>query len=286
MKNQIRLYGRIGSVFRILPLLLLGLLICTSSPAFSHYLWTTIDHDSGELGITNLYFEDTPKPGIGEYLQPFVDGSQTWVRTLTPESRVPIQLVEVHDQGNKWLSATLSQSGPRTVETYSKWGVYRFPDTGIDTLLHYYAKHLDVHSSVDLQTLGTSKEFLLDIVPGGYVKPSRFFNLNIGIQRLSDFINRWTGPSVEIFVRWKGKPSGDTHVTIRGPTGPKIHVKTDSKGYARFQAPETGLYTFLAYIEETDLKGVDQGKPYDVVRHTSSLTIQLPIQSPENEELP
>ena len=192
-------------------------------------------------------------------------------------------MIDIQKDGKRWLAAELPIAGPRSIETYSKWGVWRFPDTGIDTLLHYYAKHLDVNSSKDLKALSASDDFLLDIVPGGYVKPSRFFNADIGFERLSNFINRWTGPSVEIFVRWKGQPAGKTHVTVRGPTGPKIHLMTDEKGYLRYQATEPGLWTFLTYVEENFEKGIDQGKEYDVIRYTSTLTLNLPMDSPGEE---
>lgn len=272
------------SVFRIILLLVIVFLVIQGSPALSHYLWATIDHDSGKFGITNLHFEDKPRPGIGEYLQPFADGAQAWIRTLKTTSPQRIQLAEVNKQGNRWLSAELPQLGPRSVEIYAKWGVWRFPDTGNETLLHYHAKHLDVNSSKNIQALGVANDFLLDIVPGRYVKPSKFFPLDIGIERLSNFINRSIGPSVEIFVRWKGQPAVDTHLTVRGPTGPKIHFRTDTKGYVRFQASEPGLWTFLTYVEERDKKGVDQGKEYDVVRHTSTLTLKLPVDLLETEQ--
>ena len=260
MKLPVPLAGRNLSVFRIISLLVLGFLTVQIPPAFSHYPWITLENDSEEFGIMNFYFEDKPGPGIGEYLQPFVEGAKTWIRTLKTQSHQQIQLIEVNRQGNKWLTAELSQLGPRSVESYAKWGVYKFPKTGIDTLLHYYAKHLNINSPQDLQDLGTANDFLLDIIPGRYVKPSRFFPLDLGVIRLSNFINRWIGPSVEILVRWKGHPAADTHVIIRGPTGPKIHFRTDTKGYVRFQAPESGLWTFVTYVEESDLKGVDQGK--------------------------
>ena len=267
----------------IIFLLAFGLLVITSPPALSHYLWATIDYDSRGSGITKLHFEDKPTPGLGEFLQPFADGAQTWIRTLSTNSPKQIQLAEVTNQGNRWLSAELSQEGPRSIETYAKWGVWQFPDTGNETLLHYYAKHLDVNSPDNLDALGVASEFLLDLVPSGYVKPSQFFNLDLGVERLSNFISRWTGPSVEILVRWRGQPAADAHLTVRGPTGPKIHLKTDAKGYVRVQASEPGLWTFLSYVEESDKKGVDQGKAYDVVRYTSSLTLRLPLDTSEAE---
>lgn len=277
------LYRRKAAVFRIILLIVLGLLAFNCPPALAHYPWITLENDSGEFGIMNFYFEDKPSPGIGEYLQPFVDGAQPWVRTLKTGSPERIELVEVTRQGDRWLSAELSQLGPRSIENYTKWGVYRFPKAEIDTLLHFYAKHLDVNSPESLHALGTANDFLLDIVPDRYVKPSRFFNLDLGVERLSHFINRWTGPSVEFLVRWKGQPAVKTPFVVRGPTGPKIRLMTDTKGYVRFQAPSSGLYTFMTSVKENDLKGVDQGKKYDEVRHTSTLTMKLPIGFLETE---
>lgn len=277
------LYRRKAAVFRIILLVVLGLLALNCPSSLAHYPWITLENDPGKRGIMNFYFEDKPRPGIGEYLQPFVDRAQTWVRTLQMKSPERIQLVEVTRQGNRWLSGEISKFGPRSIESYTKWGVYRFPKAEIETLLHFYAKHLDINSLEALRALGKANDFRLDIVPDRYVKPSMFFNLVLGVERFSNFINRWTGPSVEFLVRWKGQPAAETSFVVRGPTGPKIRLRTDTKGYVRFQAPSSGLYTFMTSVKENDIKGVDHGKKYDEVRHTSTLTLKLPIVFSEDK---
>ena len=48
IKHLIRLHERQVSVIRIIPLLVLLFLAFQSLPALSHYLWTTVENDSGK----------------------------------------------------------------------------------------------------------------------------------------------------------------------------------------------------------------------------------------------
>jgi hypothetical protein len=56
-------------------------------PASAHYLWVKVETKSGRH-TAHVIFEVAPAAGDGEYLQPFVDRGQAWIRT--PQSPKPI----------------------------------------------------------------------------------------------------------------------------------------------------------------------------------------------------
>ena len=105
----------------------------------------TKDTKSGEHGTTNIYFEGGAGPGDGQYNAPFVKRGKSWIQTLVPEKPAEINMADTKKPGKRWLSAELPKSGPRSVTSYGKWGVYRYGKT--DTLLHYYSKLIDADSS-------------------------------------------------------------------------------------------------------------------------------------------
>ncbi len=218
--------------------------------ADAHYLWLAIDRTTGENGTANLYFEEGPRPGDGQYLDPFVNHGAMWLRTADRDEPVTLKMVETKQPGKRWLSAAVTAGGPRSVESYGKWGVYRYGQT--DVLLHYYAKTVEADSAADLAKLAASPKLDLDIVPHSI------------------------GNKVEIQVLWHGKPAANSPVYVRG-AGSNQTLKTDDKGMVSFPAEKAGQYTLRTSVEEKDKSGTDGGKEYQMVRHNSSLTINLPI---------
>ena len=95
--------------------LLLALLfnaICIIPPARAHYLWATIDGNAGEHGTTNVYFEHSPAVGDGHYLDRFVKGGKTWIRTVE-HIEPQVMTIKDHREGNKrWLSGAAFASHP------------------------------------------------------------------------------------------------------------------------------------------------------------------------------
>lgn len=227
-------------------ILLTGIL---ASPAWSHYLWVTIDNKSGDHGSTNVYFEGGPGPGDGQYLDPFVERGTTWIRTLDSDRPAELKMEVAKAPNKRWLSTALPEDGPRAVDSYGKWGVYRYGKT--DVLLHYYAKHFDVSSADELKKLARAEHLDLDIVP---VK---------------------TGDTNEFQILWKGKPVAGRPVAVRGP-GIKPSLTTDEDGHIQFKAEKAGRYTLRTSVEEQE-GGKDDGKEYQKIRHNITAVINLPI---------
>ena len=219
--------------------------------AQAHYLWVTVDPSSRQHGTANIYFEGGPSPGDGQYLDPFVDRGTTWVQTLDSQQATPLKTSEVKQEGKRWLTATLPESPARSVDSYGKWGVYRYGDQ--DVLLHYYARHLDVRDHDDLHELARAKHLALDIVP------------------------HTEAGKVELKILWQGKPAADADVNIRGPGGFKAKLRTNASGVATFQAEAAGQYRFRTLVDE-DKPGKEGDKSYELIRHQATLLLDLPVK--------
>jgi hypothetical protein len=220
--------------------------------ASAHYLFLAIDSKAGEHGTMNLYFEEGPRPGDGFYLDPFIQRGQAWLRLAGAEKAEPLKLTEVkvEEKNQRWLSSELPKSGPRAVESYGKWGVYRYGKT--DVLLHYYAKYVEVQSAEQLVDVGKSDNLKFDVRPS------------------------WQDGTLFLQVVWDGEPAVETTVYFRGP-GLNQTVKTDKAGVASFKPEKPGQYVLRAYLQQSDLSGTFEDKEYQQVRHHSSLTMILPI---------
>ncbi|MDA0283761.1 MAG: hypothetical protein O3B86_10440 [Planctomycetota bacterium] len=227
--------------------LLFGVL---SSSAWSHYLWVGLDPKSGEHGTTNVYYEGGPGPGDGQYLDPFIQRGKTWLRTLGADGPAELKMNETKSPGKRWLSVALTAGGPRSIESYGKWGVYRYGTT--DVLLHYYAKHFDVSSVDELTKLGRAEQLNLDVVP-----------------ELAD-------DGAGFRVLWKGKPAAGRPVAVRGPSGFNANLKTDEEGRVRFETKSKGLYTVRTSVEEKET-GTDDGKEFQLIRHHGTVVLNLPV---------
>ncbi len=217
--------------------------------ASAHYLWLGLDAKGGDNGTINLYFEEGPRPGDGQYLDPFVERGKNWFRTADKPEPQSLELAEVKKDGKRWLSAELAVAGPRAVESYGKWGVYRYGQT--DILLHYYARYLDVSSAEQLAPLASAKHLDIHIVP------------------------KVKGSEVQLQVLWKGEPAAKRPVYIRG-AGLNKNVTTDEKGIVSFEAEKAGQYTLRTYVE-LDQAGTDNDKAYQKVRHHGTLVMNLPL---------
>jgi hypothetical protein len=221
-----------------------------ASQAGAHYLWVTIDSKSGEHGTTNIYFEGGPGAGDGQYLDPFVERGTTWIRTLGESKPTELKVQDTKQGDKRWLSGALTAAGPRSIDSYGKWGVYRYGKT--DVLLHYHARNLDVEDHDDLHELGRAEQMKLDIVPHD------------------------DGAEVQLRVLWQGKPALGRPMAIRGPGGFKQSLKTDESGYVRFEPKAKGRYTFHTTVEEKQ-EGTDDGKDYQLIRHHGTLIMNLPL---------
>jgi len=227
----------------------LATVLFSFSTASAHYLWVTIVSSAGQHGTMNLYFEGGPGPGDGKYLDPFVNHGKSWVRTLGQEKATELEMTEVKEKNKRWLTNKLTSPAPRVIESYGKWGVYRYGNT--DKLLHYYAKNFDVSSLDQLEQLGTSANLKLDMRPSS------------------------SGKSLQVQVFWQGKPAANCSVSVNGPKGFKANLKTDEKGVVSFEPKGGGHYRMKTTVEEKQ-SGTDDGKDYQRIRHTATLLTKLP----------
>lgn len=235
---------------RSLSLLIPTLLVValSTSTAWAHYLWVTVDTKTGEHGTTNIYFEGGPGPGDGQYLDPFIKRGKTWIRTA--EKPKALKLDVAKKPGKRWLRATLPTKGPRSIDSFGMWGVYRYGKT--DVLLHYYARHIEFTSSESLKALARAPHLALEVVPQS------------------------TGTTFKFQVLWHGKPLDGRPVAIRGAGGYKAKLKTDKNGMASFPVAKAGRYTLRTNLDEPDKSGTQDGKKYDIQRHHGTLIINLP----------
>ena len=59
----------------------------------AHYLWVVIDRH-GDGRVANIYFEESPHPGDGSYLEHFLGKEKTWIRTLADPDPDPLNAKE------------------------------------------------------------------------------------------------------------------------------------------------------------------------------------------------
>ena len=233
-----------------LPMALLATVVCVT-PAFAHYLWVVIDQKAGEHGTANIVFEGGPAAGDGHYIDHFSKTGTTWIRTVANPKPQKLETQEATSPNKLWLAAALPAAGPRSIDSYGKFGVYAYGKTNV--LLHYYARNLDVSSHEDLHELARSEQLALDIVPHD------------------------DGKSMELQVLFNGKPATGCSFKIRGPQKYMVNLTTDKTGHVRFDIEHEGLYTFHAMVEEAKA-GTEAGEEYTLVRHHSTLLLKLPLE--------
>jgi len=225
-------------------------LVASAVPAGAHYLWVTVDAKAGTNGTTNIYFEGGPAPGDGQYLDRFLARGKTWIRTLAKPEPTELKIEDVKQGDKRWLSAALTADGPRSIDSFATFGVYRYGET--DVLLHYYGRHLQVDDHDDLHELGRAKQMQLDIVPHD------------------------EEGATQLTVLWQGKPAAGRTVSVRGPAGFKANLSTDAAGRVTFEPQGKGLYMFRTNVEEKK-EGVDNGESYQLIRHHATLMMNLPL---------
>jgi hypothetical protein len=229
---------------------LLGLLGLPGQ-AWAHYLWVAMNSQAGQHGSANIYFEESPSPGDGQFLDPIIETNKTWLRTVQDLKPQPLTAKETTGPKQRWLAASLPAAAPRSVDSYAKFGVYRYGQT--DALLHYYARNLDVETHQDLHELARAEQLDLDIVPHDHLD------------------------EMELTVLWKGQPATGRTVHIRGPKGLQQNLKTDDKGQVRFTIQAPGAYTFRTSVE-LQTPGREGDRPYSLIRHHATMAMTLPLK--------
>lgn len=234
-----------------LPALVLLVATTFASPVSAHYLWVGIDKKTGEHGTVNVVFEHSTKPGDGKYLDPFVERGTTWIRTAASGKAEPLKLEETTGKNTRWLTGPLTASGGRSVDSYGKWGVYRYGKT--DVLLHYYARNIDTKSAADLNKVGAARQM----------------NLDIAVAQ--------EGGRVELTAVWQGEPVASQSITVSGPNKFKKTLKTGEKGDVSFVPEKAGQYTIRTTFEQNQ-GGTDGGKDYQKIRHNFTMLAYLTVE--------
>ncbi len=220
--------------------------------ARAHYLYVWVNGGEGEHGQVNVAFQESANPGPGKYLDPIIETGRTWVRTPGADKPTAIATKPMAKDGTRWIGGAIPVGGPRSVESYGKYGVYAYGKTNVR--LHYFARVLECESAADLKALARSEECKLDVVP-----------------ELAD-------GTLSATVLWEGKPVAGRKVLVRGPKGFKyVRVETDEKGRMSFPVEIPGRYTFRAGYDYPE-EGTDGGKEYTVVRYHTTLALDVPVR--------
>jgi len=211
----------------------------------AHFLWVTIEGEN-----INIYFEESPSAGDGYYLDSFK--IETWVRTFEDIQPQLITTTEKRlGEKKRWLSAEVPYSTPKGIESYGKYGVYRYGKN--DVLLHYYARFLDVDRHNDLSKLASAEHMDLDIVP------------------------QYDQGNLKLKVLWKGKPVSGSTIHIRGSNRFQRKLKTNASGVVQLEIENAGEYTFRTSFSENK-SGRDGNKSYSSIRHSATLIMPLPLK--------
>lgn len=229
-----------------LPICVLLLSLFTNL-ASAHYLWIDVDAKSKVNGVANIYFEESPNPGDGSYLDHFLGSSDIWIRTLENPAPDSIRGKEVKAETNRWMQVVMPSADEYSVDAYGKFGVYQYGKTNV--LLHYYARHLNVTSHDAMHELGRADQMDLDLVP------------------------HENGNMIEFKLLWKGKPTADRMIYLRGPNGFRKNLRTDAQGKVEVTRPENGAFTVRSSIE-VHTPGSDNGESYEYIRHNITLVMR------------
>ena len=229
--------------------------LCITVSTNAHYLWISVDPPPANDVGTNIYFEESARPGDGFYLDHFLGKSDVWIRTLEEPAPTPIKANEIKQGDNRWMRVALPETDEYSVDAYGKFGVYAYGQTKV--LLHYYARNLSVVSHDAMHELGRAEQMDLDLVPHD------------------------EGNQFEFTLLWKGKPVADRMVFVRGDrvggeNGFRKNVKTDARGRIKLERPSTGTLTLRSSVE-FPTPGKDDGESYERVRH--NITLVLPGMS-------
>lgn len=216
----------------------------------AHYFWISVDRVPEKMKGTNIYFEESPNPGDGHYLDHFLGKSDVWVRTIEQPSPASIEAREIKQGDRRWMRVELPESEEYSVDAYGKFGVYEYGTKKV--LLHYYARNFSVESHDAMHELGRAEQMDLDLVPHQH------------------------GGQIEFTLLWKGEPVADRMVFVRGPNGFRRNVKTDSRGKVEVTLPSEGELTLRSSVEFPTL-GREDGESYEAIRH--NITFLMPLQS-------
>jgi len=220
------------------PFCALLALVIIPTTANGHFLWLKADVGSGRL---HVYFSEVAEPGEPELLK-LVAAAKVW--QLDGGGAKKLNLKRGQDS---LVGAIDKKNAGNLFLLRHPFGVFARGDKAIN--LNYYAKTGPELGS-EVWSASTVKQLAFDIFP------------------------KAKGDSVELTVRWKGKPAEGAEVSIAGPGFKAIDVKTDPQGKADFTPAKSGLYSIRAKLVENKSGELD-GKAYNSIRHYATLTLPI-----------
>lgn len=98
----------------------------------------------------------------------------------------------------------------------------------------------------------------------------------VGKEKLPlELVAQSNGVETTFTVLWQGAPLANTPVTVTGPgISTKLEVNSNDKGEASFPLKDAGLYSVRTKNSEST-PGEAEGKKYAVVRHYTTLTLNI-----------
>jgi len=220
---------------------LLGVLAPLTASA--HFVWLVQKTENGARQV-HAYFSEDAEPDDPALLDKL---TSLTARQLTGKGEgVPLKLAKAEES----LAATVPGSGTSIVVGRCDYGVIARGDAKFR--LMYYAKSGPALGDAAWQAIDTSKELDLDVIPSVA-----------------------EDGKLVVTVLWKGKPAAKSEVTAVVPNVGDVKAETNDQGQATFEKKDGGLYAVRARVME-DTKGEHEGKPFDSIRHYSTVTFEVP----------
>jgi N-acetylneuraminic acid mutarotase len=220
-----------------------ALLALLPAAANAHFLWFVQAVQDGKTVVHAYFSEDAgaDDPALLDRLTKLVAKQAT-----AAGEAEELKLAKAEDS----LTAALKGTGASIVVGHCDFGVIARGDAKFK--LVYYAKGGPSIDDAAWKKIDSAKHLDLDVVPA--ILPDG---------------------KIGVTVTWKGKPAAKAEVTAVIPNVGNVKAESDDQGKASFEKNEPGLYAIRARVME-DVKGEQDGKAYDSIRHYSSVTFQLP----------
>lgn len=223
-------------------LLALGIFALLQQTSWAHFIWLAPQLSSGARSV-QVYFGEEASPDDPDLL-PRLNGMKAWlVAAGKPAMKLELSL----EDGE--LSAQLPETikEPHLLIASHDLGVL---SRGESTFrLKYYAKAAPADQTMAWSAVNTSNLLKLDVVP------------------------RVLESTIEIQVRFAGKPVAEAEVKATGPGLDEFSTATDANGSATIPLKKAGIYSIRArHLEQQS--GMMDDKQYDEVRHYSTITLQ------------
>lgn len=215
-------------------------LMAVPSPASAHFLWIVAGAQSPD-GKVHVYFSEDASPDEPALLDR-VNGAAVWHLVDGKPHALKTE------KGTNSLVADPGGAKPRLFGLSHSLGVLSRGNSA-PFLLNYHAKCLTSSQPSDWATAGAAA-LPLEIVP------------------------RWDGQKIVIRSLFQGKPSTEGDVVVSFEGSEDLKGKTNAAGEYSFELPPGKLASIrVRHVDAT--RGELEGKPYDEIRHYSTLTLAV-----------